>query len=236
MTLSTREVLERLCTLQDLDRRLAALDREIREGPLAVESFRNSVAAVDQQIAAAEERIKMLKAQVKLRENEVKTGEGKIERLQDQASQVKTNREFAAIRSEISGAKTDVSKIEDEVLKLLEAVEQEEKALAERREERAREQKRYEDERAKVDASIDGLRSRRAEAAKDRPALLAGLPGPSVETYERVLKVRGNAVVPIESDYCSGCMERLTRNDVYAVANANRLVQCKSCNRILYTP
>jgi predicted nucleic acid-binding Zn-ribbon protein len=236
MTLSTREVLERLRTLQALDRRLADLDREIEEGPQAVSGLQRAVAAIDAKIAAHEERVKMLRAQVKLRENEVKTGEAKLDRLQEQASSVKTNREFTAIRSEISGAKADVSRVEEEVLKVMEAVEQEEKAIADRRADRDREQRRYDEERGKVESAIDGLRSRRAQMAKDRPGLVPEIPPAALEAYERVLKVRGNAVVPIEQDYCSGCMERLTRNDTFAVHNASRLVQCKSCNRILYTP
>jgi predicted nucleic acid-binding Zn-ribbon protein len=234
MTSAPREVIDRLRALQDLDLRIASLDRDIVGGPRAVEGFERAVAGVDAKLAAQEERIKLLRAQVKLRESEAKTAQAKVDRLQEQTTQVKTNKEFSILRTEISSAKADVNKVEEEILKIMEAVEAEEKALAALKEERVREQRRLDAERAKVDAAIDGIRARRADLAKDRPALVAGVPPEALATYERVRTVRGNAVAPIESDFCSGCMERLTRNDVYAVHNASRLVQCKSCNRILY--
>ncbi len=234
VTVAPKELIERLRALQGLDQRIAQLEREIRDGPRAVETYERAVAAADAKVAAVEDRIKVLKAQVKLRENEMKVAEGKVDRLNDQARAVKTNREFITIRSEISSARADVSKLEEEILKIMEAAEQEEKSLVVRRDERAGEQRRLDGERAKVEAGIGALRTSLAALLVDRPPLLGGLPPETLAVYERVQKVRGNAVVPIEQDYCSGCMERLTRNDVLAIHNGSRLVQCKACNRILF--
>ena len=234
MTETSREVIDRLRALQDLDQRIASLDREISDGPKAVESFLRAVAAADVKIAALDERLKLLRAQVKLRENEAKTALARIERLQDQAGQVKTNKEFTALRSEIANARSDMGKMEDEILKIMDAVEQQEKAIAAGREDRAREQKRYDSERAKVEAAIDGLSRSRAALGNQRPPLTVDLPPEALSVYDRVHVARGNAVVPLEQDFCSGCMERLTRNDCYAIQNASRIVQCKSCSRILF--
>ena len=235
MTASFRVVIEKLRALQDLDLRLFALDREITDGPLAVASYLRSIAAVDAKIAALDERTKLLKAQAKLRENEAKTAEAKVEKLNHQAGEVKTNREFQALRSEIANAKLDVTKQEDEILKIMEAVEVQDKLTATAKEERAREQRKYDVERAKVDQAIDGLKASRAELAKHRPPLTVDIPLESLTIYDRVAKARGAGVVPLEQDFCSGCMERLTKNDVYTIVNATRLVQCKSCGRILYS-
>jgi len=234
MPMTPREVIERLRSLQELDHQIATLDREISGGPRAVESFARAVAAVDAKIAQIEERSKLLRAQAKLRENEAKTAEAKVDRLNEQARAVKTNKEFMAIRSEIANAKTEVTRLEDEILKIMEAVEANEKLAAAARDDRAREQKKLDAERAKVDQAIEGLKASRAAKGTQRPSLTAGLPPEPLDTYERVLRARGNAVVPLEQDYCSGCMERLTRNDVLAIQNAVRIVQCKSCGRILH--
>lgn len=235
MTASFRDVIDKLRALQDLDLRLFRLDREIKDGPLAVAGFLRAIAAVDARIAALEERTKLLKAQAKLRENEAKTAEARVERLNQQASDVKTNREFQALRSEIATAKLDVTKQEDEILKIMEAVEAQDALVAAAKEDRAREQKKYDAERAKVDAAIDGLRASRDEMAKARPPLTVDVPLESLQIYDRVAKARGAGLVPIEQDFCSGCMERLTKNDVFTIVNATRLVQCKSCGRILYS-
>ena len=234
MTASSREVIDRLRALQELDQRIAALDREISDGPRAVESFLRAVSAADAKIAGLDERLKLLKAQVKLRENEAKTALARIERLQEQAGQVKTNKEFTALRSEVANARSDMGKMEDEILKIMDAVEQQEKAILAARADRDREQKRYLAEKAKVDAAIDGLKASRGALAKERPPMTVDLPGEALGVYDRVHKARGNAVVPLEQDFCSGCMERLTKNDCYAIQNASRIVQCKSCSRMLF--
>ncbi|MCC7139199.1 MAG: hypothetical protein IT460_12325 [Planctomycetes bacterium] len=234
MTLTPREVIERLKALQELDRQIATFDWELSGGPKAVEGFARAVAAADAKIAQLEERTKLLRAQAKLRENEAKTSEAKVERLNEQARAVKTNREFTAIRSEIANAKIELGKMEEEILKIMEAVATQESLTAAAREERAKEQKKLDAERAKVDAALSGLRKSRDDHAARRPAATKEIPSETLASYERVQKARGNAVVPIEHDFCSGCMERLTRNDVFAVQNASRIVVCKSCGRILH--
>jgi predicted nucleic acid-binding Zn-ribbon protein len=237
MTANPREVIERLRVLQDLDHRIGRLDREITDGPKAVESFQRAVAAAVEKIAQIEERLKLLRAQVKLRENEAKTAQTRIDRLQDQAGQVKNNKEFTALRSEVANARLDMGKMEDEALKIMEAADVQEKALTAAKEERAREEKKLAAERAKVDAAIDGLRAGKAQLLSQRPALTKDLPAEPLLLYDRLAGARGGtAIVAIEQDYCTGCMERLTRNDVYAILNASRIVHCKSCGRILYGP
>ena len=237
MTATPRDVIDRLRALQELDHRIGRLDREITDGPKAVESFQRAVAAVDAKIVQIEERLKLLRAQVKLRENEAKTAQARIEKLQDQASQVKTNKEFTALRSEVASARLDMGKMEDEALKIMEAVDVQEKALVAAKEERAREQKKYDAERTKVEAAIDGLRAGKAELLAQRPALTKDVPSEPLTLYDRLAGARGGtAIVAIEQDFCTGCMERLTRNDVYAIQNASRIVHCKSCGRILYAP
>ena len=47
MLIAPREVIDRLRSLQELDLRLAALDRDIVGGPKAVEGFLRAIAAVD---------------------------------------------------------------------------------------------------------------------------------------------------------------------------------------------
>ena len=73
----------------------------------------------------------------------------------------------------------------------MEAVETEEKGLVALREERAREQKKLDVERQKVEAAIDGIRAKRQELGKDRPTLLADVFPEALATYERVRTVRG---------------------------------------------
>ena len=57
----------------------------------------------------------------------------------------------------------------------------------------------------------------------------------AVETFQRIAKVRGTAVARAEGERCTICQVRL-RPAVFAEVRKNdSLVQCDSCNRILYS-
>ena len=56
----------------------------------------------------------------------------------------------------------------------------------------------------------------------------------AIETFQRIAKVRGTAVARAEGERCTVCQVRL-RPAVFAEVRKNEsLVQCDSCNRILY--
>jgi len=56
----------------------------------------------------------------------------------------------------------------------------------------------------------------------------------AIETFQRIAKVRGTAVARAEGERCTVCQVRL-RPAVFAEVRKNdQLVQCDSCNRILY--
>jgi hypothetical protein len=230
----TREVLERLRRLQDLDQRAAELERRAKGGPEVLDALAKAVKAVDAKIAALTETVRVFRTQIRLRETEVKATQSRLERLNDQARLVATQKEFKAISSEMANARADMRRVEDETLKLLEAVERKEKDLAALREERAKEQGKFDAEQARLHASSAGVRGERERLLAERPALRQGIPPEPLAAYERLAKTRPDAVVPADGGYCSGCMEMLTRQDVFAIQTAARVVVCKSCGRILY--
>jgi hypothetical protein len=67
---------------------------------------------------------------------------------------------------------------------------------------------------------------------RSRPALTKDVPAATLAIYEPRVEARGNAVVPLEQDFCP-LPERLTRNDCLAILNSVRMV--KSCS-IFCTP
>ena len=100
--------------------------------------------------------------------------------------------------------------------------------------ERARAEQKRREALDKVEGRLESVRAERDRLKGQRPALLKGLPPEPVEAYERARKSRGHGISRTEGDYCAGCLERLTRNDLVAVENCSRLVQCRACNRILF--
>jgi uncharacterized protein len=233
MTQALSDVLDKLKALQALDLRAQECETELKAGPAAVTDQSGTVAALASQVKALEDRARLLRAQIKLRENELKGHEQKVAKLKEQAGAVKNNKEFMAFRAEIANAQAEADRLQNEVLKILDVVQQADTKVAELNAQKSAAQKKLDDARAKVDGSLSHVKKELAALLAARPSKTAGIPAETLELYERARKSRGNALAAVEGEYCSGCGERQTKNDLYAVQNSTRVVTCKACNRIL---
>ena len=236
MTTEWNEVLDKLLELMRLDLKIARLDQAMARAPAEVKNRAAAVAGLDEKSKQVSDRVKLLKAQILLRENERKTHLGKIDKLKDQASEVRSNKEFVAFRSEISNIQGELDRLDGEVLKIMAVVEQAEAKLAEFDEEKGREQELADKAQAEIDEKQADVRAERDGLIKDRPEVTSKIPKEPLELYERVHQARGRGMAALEGNYCTGCGEVQTRNDVYVVQNRTRLVLCRSCNRILFQP
>lgn len=233
VTQALSDVFDRLKALQALDLRVLQLDTDLQAGPAAVTDHAAAVTTLAAQAKALDDRARLLRAQIKLRENELKGHEQKVAKLKEQAGLVKNNKEFMAFRAEIANAQAEADRLQNEVLKILDVVQQADTKVAEINVQKSSAQKKLDDARAKVDGSLAHVKKERDTLLTDRPARTKGVPAETLEVYERAKKSRGNALALVEGEYCSGCGERQTRNDLYAVENSTRVVTCKACNRIL---
>ena len=236
MTTEWNDVLERLLALQGLDSRISRLEQQLARAPKALKDRETSISAIDEKIKKVEDRTKLLRAQMLLRENELKSGEQKITRFKEQAGEVRTNKEFVAFRSEIANVQGECDRLQNEILKILEVVEQADAKVSEFKGEREHEVEMADKARADIDEKQADVRAKLEGFKKDRPALLEGIPKETLVVYQKVHDARGRGMSPIEGAYCSACGEVQTRNDVYAVQNRTRPVQCGGCNRFLYQP
>lgn len=231
-----RELIDRLKALDVLDQHVRRLDAELEKGPRAVADQTAAVAALVAQIKSFDDKTKVLKAQIKLRENDLKAHEQKIARLKEQSSQVKNNKEFMAFRAEIANAQAEADRLQGEVIKILDVVQQAEQKVVELGGQRDAARTRLDAAKAHMDGLLANVKAERDHLLGARPEKLQGIPPETLDLYGRALKSRGNALATVEVEYCSGCQERLTRNDIYAVENMTRIVSCKGCNRILCAP
>jgi predicted nucleic acid-binding Zn-ribbon protein len=63
-----------------------------------------------------------------------------------------------------------------------------------------------------------------------------GISAMDLETYKGLLKTReGEALAELGEGLCEGCFVNLPKNIVVRLARGIELVQCPSCDRILYT-
>jgi predicted nucleic acid-binding Zn-ribbon protein len=229
----------------DLDRlvRLQQLDSTIEDARRRIASHPDRLADADARLNHAQQRVEVARQRLKdnhdarrALEKDAAVFQGRVSKFKDQLSEVKTNREYQAIQHEIETAQRDLGAVEERVLeKMMDAdaitadIKHAEGVLATQRKEVDAEKATLARELATVEAALtDSSRAREALLAQTEPRLIA--------LFEQVAhKRKGVAICSATRDgLCSVCHVRL-RPQVFQLVRANdSIIQCDSCQRILY--
>jgi hypothetical protein len=228
--------LQRLVQLQDLDN--------------AIEDARRKVAAYPQRLAEADARLtdatqhletvrQRLKDNLEARralEKDAAVFQGRLTKFKDQLSEVKTNREYQAIQHEITTAQGELGVIEERVLeRMLEAdtiaaeVKQAEATLM-------RQEKEVSAEKTALGQELALTQNALTDASNRRASLTAAAEPRLVALFEQVARARkGVALCTATRDgSCSVCHVRLRPAVFQMVRQNDQIIQCESCQRILY--
>jgi predicted nucleic acid-binding Zn-ribbon protein len=226
--------LEHLIRLQALDLELQALQRTIdseadrqRDLEAGLESQRTA-------LAEARERLTTIQQARRLIEKDLAQVQTRLSRYRDQLMAVKTNKEYHAMQSEISTAEAEVRRFEDQILEgMVEAddlhalVRAAEQALA----------KAETDTRTGVQtlaAETAAARQRLGQAAAARQDVASSMAGPLLALFEHIARNRGTVVVQAVDGHCSVCHVRIRPKVYQDVRRNDMIIQCDSCQRILY--
>jgi uncharacterized protein len=227
--------LERLIKLQEIETRAAESQKRIAEAPLEIAALDAKLMATRDVLTAAKEAVAGNQATRRTLDRDLFSAQERLSKYKEQLMAVKTNEEYHAMQHQITAATGDVGRIEelvivnmveaDEVVAKLKAAEA---ALKKDEELIAR-------ERAAIEADISARRAALDQIGRDRDALTPEIGRQSRDLFDRVLKARqGIAVAPAIDGHCSVCHVRL-RPQVYQIIVRNEaIVQCDSCQRILY--
>jgi len=200
-------------------------------------------AAIVAAVAAARAAVDAVKAklqdnhQIRLAlEKDVAAVDVRLARFNDHKAAVKTNHEYTALLHEIATAQTEKGAEEEKLLILMEeadslTAEQKaaEAALAARTAESENARKGLTAERATLDTELTRLAGERAREVREIEA-------PVLAKYEQLLKQRrGVAVSKLSGgEICEACHVRLRPHVAQQVRRNDAIVQCDSCQRILY--
>jgi predicted nucleic acid-binding Zn-ribbon protein len=226
--------LEALLVLQDKDRKIAKLQREIRDIPARKAEVETQLERAKAKLAEAREAQMQVQSDLKQLEMEVEAHKEKMLRYKQQQMDAKTNDQYRALLIEESNEKKGIAELEDRELELMEQLEVSKKSIDERETELAEEEEGIRDEQemlverlAEVQEDLNALIERRAKmAAEIDPALLT--------RYERVFANKGDfAVVRIENGHCRGCNMKLPPQVVNDAINPAKLVGCNYCGRMV---
>ena len=227
--------LERLIQLQEIESRAAVASRAIAEAPGRIAALDALLQSATTALAAAKQALEDNKTARRSIDNDLTAAQQRVEKYKEQIMSVKTNEQLHAMQHQMKSVADEVGQHEERVLvNMMDAdeinanIKKAEAALKAA-------QAKVSSERAAIENDVTQQQAALATCNTERAKVVAAMDNKgAVETFQRIAKVRGTAVARAEGERCTVCQVRL-RPAVFAEVRKNdQLVQCDSCNRILY--
>jgi len=227
--------LQRLIELQRLDSIVLDAQRRVADEPARLLALESRLNTAREHVASAREQLAQSQAARRDIEKDLAVQQGRLSKYRDQLMAVKTNIEYQAMQKEIAFAEAEVKAFEDRILEfmlagdeLTAAVKQAEAALA--------------SEQKAVDADRKALIAEMSECARlieatnaKRSDVIRGLDPKVLATFQLVgSRKNGIAVAEARDGICTICHVRLRPQVFNTVRRGDDILQCDSCNRILY--
>jgi len=232
---AVRDSIPRLLNLMVVDARILEIRKEREEKPAALARERKTVEAARARTAEAEARLKEAQKVAGRRDLDLKSKEADIKKLDGQLNAATSNKVYSELLLSIRAHRADVEKIEEQLLGAMDETEALEQAVEKARVEQRKEEAVLRAAEKEVHAAVAVLDARLAEEDATRRGIVAAVDADILAVYERIRPARkGVAMAGVVDGYCRACQMEITIQDITRVMGGERLIQCKSCNRILY--
>ena len=229
----------------DLERliKLQHLETQIAEGKQAIAAHPQRVAAIDARLHEARGRVEAAKKRLadsqearRALEKEVAVYQGRLSKYRDQQSAVKTNREYQALGHEIETAQQELGNVEEKVIERMVEADTVADDVKRAEAQLAVEQKEIEAAKKEMDAEQRTNEQMLQQATEARAAIIKELDPRLVSLFETVARARKGVAVSMATrdGLCSICHVRMRPQVFQQVRTNNEIIQCDSCQRILY--
>lgn len=224
-----------LLILQDRDRRLLALAKELEKLPQDEARARAKLAGDEASVAKAHQALLDCELRVKKIELEAETRRTTIKRLKLQQFETRKNEEFQALGHEITRYEKDLDNFETKELEAMDEVDGFRAALKVTEAALTRTRALVEEDLAAIKERHARTEVERAEVISQREKLVQQVPESILPLYLRLMKTKaGLAVAPMRDGKCEGCHMKLITSTVMKVQTGREIAQCEDCGRILY--
>lgn len=186
-------------------------------------------------LAAAKQSLADNQSQRRSIDKDLIAAQQRLEKYKEQIMAVKTNEQLHAMQHQMQAVTDEVGQHEERVLVNMMAADEINAGIKKAEAALTAAQARVTAERAAIESEAKTHQATLAECSAARDQIVTAMDNKgAVETFQRIAKVRGTAVARAEGERCTICQVRL-RPAVFAEVRKNdSLVQCDSCNRILY--
>ncbi len=227
--------LEQLTKLQRIEDEAAVARARIEELPGMVETLGARLETSEGELALTQQSLDDSRSARRELEKNLAAVQTRLDRFREQLMLVKTNKEYQAMQGEMSAAEGEIRRLEDEILERMIEADDLTAEVATASATLAAEKKAVAEERTALEREQDTLESRLGQIVDERARHVGTVAPEMLSLFETVAERRnGSVVVRARDGRCSGCQVRL-RPQLFNDVRANsRLIQCESCQRVLY--
>ena len=227
--------LERLIQLQALDSRVAEARRLQITIPETQRALDDRLEGARAAVAATKERLAANNASRRDLEKDIAAIQTRLSRYKDQLMEVKTNREYHAMQHEIETAQGEVKRLEDQMLELMVTGDDITAGLKAAEATLKSAEQQIVRDHADLDRQLESAAASIEQLTRERGALAASVATPTLALYEQLARGRkGVAVAVARNERCSECHVRLRPQVYQHIRQNNSIIQCDSCQRVLY--
>jgi predicted nucleic acid-binding Zn-ribbon protein len=194
------------------------------------------LAEADRVVQEAAQRLKDAQKARGDSEKDAAVYQARLTKFKDQLSAVKTNREYTAMQHEIETAQKDLGVAEEKVLERMMEIDQLTVDAKQAEAAKAAEKKTGDADKAALASELASHEKTVAEKTTARTALISSLEPRLMSLFEQVARVRKGVALSMATrdGLCSICHVRLRPQVFQQVRTNDSVVQCDSCQRILY--
>ena len=227
--------LRNLIALQDIDQKIAGLQKQISEIPQKIQSFQEELQRLKQAYQNSVIHSQELAKQRRTYEGEVDMMRSRLSKLKDQLMSVKTNKEYTAMLHEIQGAENQIRSEEDKILDIMEEMETLEKELKSSNNMLGIRTAEPQASIQECELSVPALEAGVAKLHEEKALMEARVESELLARYRRIAELKkGIALAEAKDELCTACHVRI-RPQVYAdLLHTENIYACDSCSRILF--
>ena len=228
--------LEALIKLQHLETQIAEATSIIAAHPQRLAQADARLNAARAALDAAKQRLTENHDARRALEKDVAMYQARLSKFRDQQGAVKTNKEYQALGHEIETAQADIATVEEKVIERMVEADTVTADVKKAEAEFAVQQKQVDAEKKELHDELASVQSLLTRATDARATLVKELEPRLVALFQQVARVRkGTALATATRDgLCSHCHVRLRPQVFQQVRTNDHIIQCDSCQRILY--
>jgi predicted nucleic acid-binding Zn-ribbon protein len=221
--------------LQQRDRRLTRLERELGSIPVRIAELDGDLAKLERLLDSERRKLEETRGFQHAQEMQLSEEEELIDRSKQRMSQVKTSKELNATQRELETTRRMATARHDEIAKIREAIQATEARIAAMGQALAELRTRAEGEKTRLHEQTASLQEKIETLSRGRGKLLERVAIELRRNYERIrTRSGGVAFVAAARGRCTACKMAVPHQMYTALLKGDEIFECEHCGRLMY--